>query len=276
MRERPIEPSERSGVLQPQNLARYRARWFAPHPGLADIVADYWFAEWNLGAERISQRIVTAPAVTLSLEHGAVPAQLVITGVQSRAWQRDITGSGRAFGIPLRPAGLAALSGLTPADVADATVPITERLDARLHAILAPLPVTAPPDELAALVDAALPAALASRPVDPLHTLANHVVAYLTEHGPTSLPTLAAAFGVSQRTIQRALKATLGHGPNWVGRWVRLQEVVRLLSSPDAPSTSDVAATLRYTDQAHLVNDFRAAVGMTPGAYLRSLREFSR
>jgi AraC-like DNA-binding protein len=36
-----------------------------------------------------------------------------------------------------------------------------------------------------------------------------------------------------------------------------------------------VAAELGYSDQAHLVNDFRAAVGSTPGAYVRALRRLT-
>ena len=50
------------------------------------------------------------------------------------------------------------------------------------------------------------------------------------------------------------------------------QEGARLLSSPDPPDVVAVAASLGYTDQAHLVNDLRTAVGLTPGAYVRSLR----
>lgn len=273
MGERGIEADERSGVLHPGNLARYRARWFTPAAEVADVVETYWSVQWHLGAERIAQRIVAAPAVTLSLERGAVPAPLVVTGVHAHAWERVITGSGRVFGIRLRPAGLAVLGDLTPADVADATLPVIARLDERLHAFLAALPLDAEPEVQEVAADTRIARALADRPVPPLHLLANDVVARLAEHGPAPVEVIAAGLGVSGRTVQRALRATLGQGPSWVGRWIRLQEVVRLLSAPDAPPSSEVAAMLGYADQAHLVNDFRTAVGLTPGTYVRSLRE---
>ncbi len=85
-------------------------------------------------------------------------------------------------------------------------------------------------------------------------------------------PSLAARLGCSERTLQRALRDTLGQGPKWVTRWVRLQEATRLLSLQPAPPLAAVAHELGYADQAHLTNDFRDAVGLTPGAYLASLR----
>ena len=72
-----IDPGERSGVLEPANLVRFAATWHAPDPRLADVVETYWHVAWSLGDEAIDQRIVEAPAVTLSIEHGDVPWSLV-------------------------------------------------------------------------------------------------------------------------------------------------------------------------------------------------------
>src|SRR5690606_11969421 len=79
---------------------------------------------------------------------------------------------------------------------------------------------------------------------------------------------VAAGLGTSQRSLQRALRATVGVGPNDVARRIRLQEVVRRLSAPDADMAT-VAAELGYADQSHLINEFRAVSGTTPGRYLR-------
>lgn len=277
MRERGIEPGERSGVLHPRNLARYGARWFAPDPAIADVVERYWAVEWNLPAgETIAQSIIAAPAVTLSLERGSVPAPLVVTGVYHRAWTRDITGSGTVLGIRLRPAGLAVLSDLTPERIADATLAVTPAMDARLHALLSQVSSSRTPDAQVARADALILQRLEDRPLPPLHRLANAVVDELGRRvHPIAGAELAREFGASERTVQRALKQTLGQGPKWVGRWVRLQEVVRLLSAAEPPAMSEVAVQLGYADQAHLVNDFRAAVGVAPGAYVRSLRELT-
>ena len=84
--------------------------------------------------------------------------------------------------------------------------------------------------------------------------------------------TLAARFGVSDRAVQRALARTVGHGPKWVARRVRLQEVARVLSTDASAELADLAVRLGYADQSHLSNDFRGVVGLTPGAYQRSVR----
>ena len=270
MTQRPIDPGERSGVLHPRNLRRYAARWIAPDPAVGAVVDHYWAVEWDLGEDRVPQRIVAAPAVTLTLERGSVPAPFVLTGVYGTAWERTIEGRGRVFGMRLRPAGLAVLSDLPVDAAADATLAVTAGLDPRLHAFMASLPSEAAPDEQAAAADEAVRSVLADRPVDAVGLLANAAVAQLIEHGPLPGPELASRLGASERTVQRALRSTLGHGPSWVGRWLRLQDVVRRLSSPGADAAA-VAAELGYADQPHLVRDFSRAVGMTPGAYLRSL-----
>jgi AraC-like DNA-binding protein len=58
--------------------------------------------------------------------------------------------------------------------------------------------------------------------------------------------------------------------PQWPS--MRLQEVARVLSSRDIVDVATLAAELGYADQAHLVNDFRDAAGVTPGEYVRALR----
>lgn len=272
--ERAISTDERSGVLHPENLARYGARWFEPDAAVAEVVESLWSVRWRFDpGESITQRIIATPGVTLTIEAGDVPGPLIVTGVHRRAWEREITGSGAVFGIRLRPAGLAVLSDLSPDRIADATLPVTPDLDPRSFDLLSRIATATTPPARAAAANAAIAECLAERPIEASHRLANAVVATLTAGGvPVRGPTLARRFGVSERTIQRALRSTLGQGPKWVGRWVRLQEVARLLSAPDPPDVTAVALSLGYTDQAHLVNDFRAAVGLTPGGYVRSLR----
>jgi AraC-like DNA-binding protein len=272
-RSRPITATERSGVIAPGNLERYEARWITPAPGLDAVVDRYWSVRWAFAqGERISQRILTHPAVTLSVETGDVPAPLVVTGVHRGAWERDIHGHGQVFALRLRPAGLAVVSDLAPGDIADATLPVSRGLDARLHGLLAD--VAGQPDDSsrATLADRLLADLLRSRPIRPAGRLANAAIDEITASVHTRTgPSLAARLGCSERTLQRALHNTLGQGPKWVTRWIRLQEAARLLAQHGAPPLTDVAHELGYADQSHLTNDFRDAVGLTPGAYLAAL-----
>src|SRR5690606_41186565 len=68
---------ERSGVLHPENLARYHARRFEAHRDIAEVVDHFWQVRWHLDSgEVISQRIIDAAGVHLTVEEGAVPAPL--------------------------------------------------------------------------------------------------------------------------------------------------------------------------------------------------------
>lgn len=271
-RERPIATSERSGVLYPDRLARYAASWTAPAPDLSAVVDQYWHVSWALDeTDQLDQPIIDLPAVTLTVEEGAVPAPLVVTGVHGRAWRRTIRGQGRVFAIRLRPAGLSVLSDLTPAHVADATVPLTGKLDSRLHRLMQIVFAAADPAERVQAADQAIRAALAERAPTPAGLLANHVLDEMREriHHRTG-PALAERFACSERTIQRACFDTLGHGPKWLSRRIRLQEAALALVARPTADLAVIAADLGYTDQSHLARDFRSATGLVPDAYRRA------
>lgn len=276
-RHRPIGVDDRTGVLRPQNLRRYDARWFDPNPTVAAVVDQYWHVRWRLAeGESIDQRIIDLPAVTVSIEEGDVPAPLVVTGPHGRAWLRRITGSGSVFAIRLRPAGLAVLSELSPDLVADATVPLTPQMDAGLHALAARIAAEPTPQSRARAADAAIRAQMEARPPSAEGLLANAVLSELSSRIRSRAgASLAEHFDVSERTIQRALKVTLGRGPKWISRRIRLQEVARALSSGNVQDLAGLAAELGYADQAHLTGDFRTVAGITPAAYLHSIQALS-
>ncbi|GAB3739538.1 helix-turn-helix domain-containing protein [Nocardiopsis nanhaiensis] len=273
---RPIRPDERSGMLQPRNLERYRATWFDPAPDVRVAVDRYWCVRWNLAPwEALAQRVIDLPAVTLTVEEGDVPGPLVVTGVHRKAWRRRITGSGSVFAVRLRPAGLALLGDLRPSRVADATVVLTPELDPRLHSLMAGVAAGDTPEARARLADGMIGARLDGCRAGADLLLANAALTELADRVRSRAGQgLAARFGVSERTLQRAFGATLGHGPKWVSRRVRLQEVARVLATRPEVDLAALAAELGYADQAHLTNDFRGVAGITPGVYLRSLRSW--
>ncbi|MDQ0372305.1 AraC family transcriptional regulator [Cellulomonas humilata] len=272
-----IRPDETSGVLHPENLTRYAARWIDPDPAVRDVVDTYWHVRWHLDeGEVVDQTIVDLPAVTLTVEAGDVPADLVVTGLHRRAWQRRIAGSGDVFAVRLRPAGLAVLSALRPQDLADATTPLTGGIDDGLRALLARIAAAGTPDDRARVADALVAERLRAHPPSPAHLLANEVLDELRSRAyrRTGTP-LAEHFAVSERSIQRALSATLGIGPKQAARRIRLQEAARAIAVHGDDDLAEIAVELGYADQAHLTSDFRAATGTTPGAYRRQLRQLA-
>ena len=61
----------------------------------------------------------------------------------------------------------------------------------------------------------------------------------------------------------------IGLAPKTVARIARMHHAIRLMTKPDPPRWSDIAATCGYADQPHLNRHFARIVGVPPGAYQR-------
>jgi AraC-like DNA-binding protein len=76
--------------------------------------------------------------------------------------------------------------------------------------------------------------------------------------------------GLLPRTLRRRFAAQVGLSPKRFGRVQRLQRVVRGLDGKAQVDWAATAARYGYCDQAHLTDEFRDLVGVTPAGYLRS------
>ena len=73
--------------------------------------------------------------------------------------------------------------------------------------------------------------------------------------------------GSSVRTLQRLFERYLGLGPKWVISRARVQEAADRIATGDDVDFAALAVELGYSDQSHLIRDFKAMVGFTPAAY---------
>ena len=88
--------------------------------------------------EVVDQTIVDLPAVTLTVETGDVPADLVVTGLHRRAWHRRHRRVGRRLRDPAASRRASRCSARCDrSDLADATIPLTAGIDDGLRALLA-------------------------------------------------------------------------------------------------------------------------------------------
>jgi len=95
--------------------------------------------------------------------------------------------------------------------------------------------------------------------------------ARLIEEGEARVGFVAEKVGVTARHLRRAFTDAVGVSPKIYARSVRLQRTLRA-----ATTTSDwgrIAVEAGYYDQAHLIGDFQALVGVTPGAFAGGRRE---
>jgi AraC-like DNA-binding protein len=78
---------------------------------------------------------------------------------------------------------------------------------------------------------------------------------------------LAARLDVSERHLCRDFSAMFGMGPKQFARVARFENV--LSARAQGATWADIAYTTGFTDQAHMINDFTAIVGVSPAELVR-------
>lgn len=84
------------------------------------------------------------------------------------------------------------------------------------------------------------------------------------------LAPLAAELGLSERHLLRRFKAVFGMGPKRFARDARVEHV--FASCGRGSGWANIARSCGFTDQPHMVNDFKAILGATPAHFFRSTR----
>ncbi|MFD7758894.1 DUF6597 domain-containing transcriptional factor [Streptomyces microflavus] len=258
-------------VDAPDLFTRIRFRRRRPAPALRPYLEHYWLIDWDLD-QPYAAHVVPHPSVNLVLqryEAGESARERAgyaeVAGIGLGLFTQKLTGRGRVCGVQFRPGGFRpfapehALSDLTG-----------RRIDAA-EVLRTPPPVGAvldPADEDARVraLDACL-LALEPRP-DPQATLAMELVDRVrTDRSVRRVGQLARSAGLSPRTLQRLFSAYVGVGPKWVILRYRIHEALERAESEPAVDWARLAADLGYSDQAHLVRDFTATVGVPPTAF---------
>ncbi|MFI8966741.1 DUF6597 domain-containing transcriptional factor [Streptomyces sp. NPDC053493] len=258
-------------------LARVRFRRYAPAPALRPYLEHYWLIDWDLTEPYVSQ-VVPHPSVNVVFErnegrNGGDSA--VVSGIGLELFAKELTGRGRVCGVQFRPGGFRPFAPAWP--VAHWTGRIAPLAEAFAGTGPQDPPRVLAPDEDHARV-AALDAFLLGRggPVpDPAAEEAMALVDLVRgDRSVRRVSALARAAGLSPRSLQRLFASYVGVGPKWVILRYRIHEALERAESGSVaslPDWAELAADLGYSDQAHLVRDFTATVGVPPTAYARAV-----
>src|SRR5690606_32798864 len=91
--------------------------------------------------------------------------------------------------------------------------------------------------------------------------------------GQLRVRALADELGISERQLERWFQRAVGYGPKFFQRVVRVNAVIERVRNPHAGiDWAAVASQFGFADQSHLVREFLALAGETPGAYVRNVR----
>lgn len=242
----------------------------------------FWGVRWDIAGRHV-QQVIPRPAVHLVAELWEGSPRLVVHGVATRLFERELSGVGRVVAVAFRPGGFWPFLSRSAVDqlggsatgLVNRVIPAGSLLgtDDRLIAsrlLDEALPQRAAAEELARwLMDLA-------PPPDPV---AERVAALVerAESDPRIVSTqcLADIAGVSVRTLQRLFAAYIGLSPKTVIQRHRLLDVAAAANAGTPVDWAELSAELGYFDQSHLIRHFKAMTGRAPASYLGAQREGS-
>ena len=270
------------GVLRPDVAAdRFGLNRYAPSDPLAPFVDFYWIVRWDLrGQPPHDQTILPHPNVNLAFEASGAG----IYGVDRALFTRVLTGRGKVLGVRFRAGCFRPFWRAPVSQLSDRVVPATRVFgplaektrqaimcaesdaDRTAHASDADRTALASDADMTALAESLLFSALPER--DPVAEQAAGLVALVTSNPSLRrVDQLAAACGLSVRSLQRLFADYVGVSPKWVMRRARLHEAALRADGGEVVDWTALASDLGYADQAHLTREFTATIGVPPSRY---------
>lgn len=251
------------GILYPARLPSIERHFPGTH--VKELLSWFWLVDWDILPGRTSrQDLLPFPQMNLVVQ----PEGVTLSGPASGASHRDLSGTSWAVGALLLPAAAQGLS-VDPSQLLDQVV----RFDARqLLSAISKIktesnhqsPGTACVKVFSSWISATLPSATSAG-----HQADELLDAVATDRGIVKVSQLAQRLSLSTRSVQRISERHLGMSPLALIRHYRLQEAAYWLREDPAASIAGIAATLGYTDQAHLAADFQKVLGYSPSAYCK-------
>ncbi|MFC3452535.1 helix-turn-helix domain-containing protein [Amycolatopsis speibonae] len=238
-----------------------------PHPGLAAHVSSYVAHDlpdagpnsWQVTPLSVLTWVIDFEAPVRRPEgDGEIPDSPVL-GLRDRPLRVGQAGASRGIVVSLTPLGSFALFGIPLRELTNSTIAASDLLPA--GELTERLAEAADWPARFGLLDEYLAARVARGPglAAPVRYVWDRLAA-----GPVRIGDLADEIGWSRQHLNARFREQIGLNPSTVGRITRLNRVLALLNRASSLSWAEVAHLGGYSDQAHLVREFRALTGYSP------------
>jgi AraC-like DNA-binding protein len=233
-------------------------RELAPSNDVYSLVACRWLRQTEDDESSDSVLILPDGCVDLLWREG----ELLLAGVDRRAWPSPVTPGTRILGLRLRPGIAGTVLGMPASEVLDVHIKLEELIGPAASELSERLAESEGDDEAFTLLEEMVGSAMKAGGPDPLVLAATRRLGF----PGIRVDELADSLGISDRQLRRRFHQSVGYGPKTLDRVLRFRRLVAQAGAVAAGESdlARIAADLGYADQAHMTRDCVRLSGLTP------------
>lgn len=249
----------------------------SPPPTLADYIRYGWRLTSDSHSDTIDVVADGCPGIMYTPggevhRSGKKLPQLILYGQAVEPVQLAFTGTATVVGICFCPDALKALFGLNAFELTDTCIDMSQLFRVHdthlLERLLQPASANSL-DSLFGYVSAHLQGHNST--TDP--AIAQALNEIIRSSGNITLKTLQDNLRLSERSLERRFKQSVGISPKLFARICRFQAALNQLTSGRYDKLSDVAYESGYADHSHFTRTFKAFTGVLPTEYYQKAKE---
>jgi AraC-like DNA-binding protein len=196
----------------------------------------------------------------------------VVSGAYSRFFVIDPLVHASIIGVHFRPGGAYPFLGAPAGELADTHLDLETLWGQPAVELRERLCALATPTERFALLEKALVSRL-FHPPEPHGAVLAALRLFEQTGADVRVHDVARRVGLSQRRFIQLFTTEVGLTPKLYSRVRRFQQSRELVRNSPSPDWAQIGLECGYFDQSHLIRDFRAFAGLTPGEYVRRRSE---
>ena len=249
-------------------------REVAAHTALAGSIECVWMREAGAVTPKPAERLVlpdNCSDVIIRLERETRDrVEVLAVGAMSAPMAVRDNFPGRWIGVRFRPGCARQALRIDAAELRDQCIPLTD-LDPALERLIGrAIRAPAPARDLALALQQVFAGRLATTGAPP-PVVREALWRIADTRGALAIDRLCRELRITRQHLARLFDREVGVSPKLVTRVTRVKHVMSVATrraSPGSVPWARIAADAGYTDQSHLIADFRVLVGSTPAGWL--------